>query len=231
MKGFNKLLIKLLFILLLLGIIISLIGFFIGYSYYTKALKEKPLLERVSSYTESENFVKYGSLPQNYVNAVISIEDHRYFEHGPIDPIGIARALFNNISTGEFDEGGSTITQQVSKNIVFSQEQTIARKLGEVLAAYELEKNYSKEEIFALYVNSAYFGDGYYGIYDASYGYFKKAPKDLSLDEASMLAGIPNAPSIYAPTVNPDLANQRQKQVLNRMIECEYITENDTDLI
>ena len=231
MKTFNKLLIKLLFILLLLGIVILLIGFFTGYLYYTKALEEKPLIERISDYTESKNFITFENLSPNYINAVISIEDHRYFEHGPIDPIGIARALFNNISTGKFDEGGSTITQQVAKNVIFSQEQTIARKLGEVLAAHELEKNYSKEEIFALYVNSAYFGDGYYGIHDASYGYFKKAPKDLNLDEASMLAGIPNAPSIYAPTVNLDLATQRQKQVLNRMIECEYITENDTDLI
>ncbi len=99
------------------------------------------------------------------------------------------------------------------------------------MAAYDLEKHFSKEEIFAIYVNSAYFGDGYYGIYEASYGYFNKDPKDLTLDEASMLAGIPNAPSIYAPTINPDLADQRQQQVLNRMVECGYISESDAELI
>ena len=98
------------------------------------------------------------------------------------------------------------------------------RKLGEFFAAFDLEKNYTKNEIFALYVNSSYFGDGYYGIYDASMGYYQKEPKDLNLDEASMLAGIPNAPSVYAPTVNPDLAKKRQNHVLNKMVEYGYIS-------
>ena len=89
----------------------------------------------------------------------------------------------------------------------------------------DLEKNYSKKEIFELYVNTAYFGDGYYGIYDASYGYYNKSPKDLNLDEASMLAGVPNAPSVYAPTVNPNLAKKRQYHVLNTMLEYGYITK------
>ncbi len=90
-----------------------------------------------------------------------------------------------------------------------------------------MEKNYSKNEIFELYVNTAYFGDGYYGIYEASKGYYKKEPKDLSLYEASMLAGVPNAPSVYAPTVNPELAKQRQKQVLNSMLNYGYISESE----
>ena len=94
-----------------------------------------------------------------------------------------------------------------------------------------MEKNYSKEEIFALYVNSSYFGDGYYCIYDASMGYFNKEPKDLNLDEASMLAGVPNAPSVYAPTVNPDLAKKRQAHVLERMVECGYISQEEADEI
>ena len=222
---------KLVFFLLIIILILFSIAAFTGYSYYKKAISEKSLSDRVEKYTKSENYVKYDDLPEFYINAVISVEDHRFFQHGPIDFIGITRALFNNITTGNFDEGGSTITQQVAKNVVFTQEQTLSRKLGELFAAYDLEKNYSKEEIFALYVNSSYFGDGYYGIHDASYGYFNKSPKDLSLNESSMLAGIPNAPSIYAPTVNPDLAKERQQHVLNRMIECKYITENEAKLI
>ena len=107
----------------------------------------------------------------------------------------------------------------------------MTRKLGELFAAFDIEKNFSKDEIFALYVNSAYFGDGYYGIYDASMGYYGKEPKDLNLDEASMLAGVPNAPSVYAPTVNPDLANERQAHVLNTMVENEYITQAQADEI
>ena len=169
----------------------------------------------------------YEQLPENYLNAVIAVEDHRYYNHGPIDFIAITRAMYTNIRDNQFDEGGSTITQQVAKNVIFNQDKTIIRKIGEIFGAYDLEKHYSKNEILALYVNSSYFGDGYYGIYEASMGYYKKEPKDLNLDEASMLAGVPNAPSVYAPTVNPDLAKKRQKHVLNKMVEYGYITEEE----
>lgn len=223
MKFFRKLLI----ILLMLLIVAFSILFIIGFSYYSRALKEKPLITRVDEVMNKEKYTTFEELPQNYVNAVIAVEDHRYYEHGAIDPIGIARAMYTNIRDCEFDEGGSTITQQVAKNIVFNQDRSIVRKLGEVFAAYDLEKNYTKNEIFALYVNSSYFGDGYYCIYDASKGYFNKEPKDLTLDESTMLAGIPNAPSVYAPTVNPDLAKKRQKHVLSKMVEYGYISQEE----
>ncbi len=225
MKLFKRLLILLLFLL----VIGSSILFVVGYGYYANTLKEKPLISRVEEVTSKENFMKFEDLPDNYINAVISVEDHRFYEHGAIDPIGIARALYTNIRDGEFDEGGSTITQQVAKNVIFNQDKTIIRKLGEIFAAHDLEKNYSKDEILALYVNSSYFGDGYYCIYDASKGYYNKEPKDLTLAEASMLAGVPNAPSVYAPTVNPDLAKKRQKHVLNKMVEYGYISQEDAN--
>lgn len=227
MKIFRKLLI----ILLILLVVAASFLFFIGYGYYSNALKEKPLLARVEEITKKENYTPFNELPKDYVNAVIAVEDHRYYEHSAIDFIGIARAFYTNIRDGEFDEGGSTITQQVAKNIVFNQEKTLTRKLGEIFAAYDLEKNYSKDEIFALYVNSSYFGDGYYCIYDASQGYFGKTPKELNLDEASMLAGLPNAPSVYSPSVNPDLAKKRQKHVLNKMVEYGYITKEEAESI
>lgn len=226
-----KLLKKLLIIILILLIIGASFLFLIGYGYYSNALKEKPLLSRVEEITEKENYTPFDELPKDYVNAVVAVEDHRYYEHGAIDPIGIARAFYTNIRDGEFDEGGSTITQQVAKNVVFNQEKTLTRKLGEIFAAYDLEKNYSKDEILNLYVNSCYFGDGYYSIYDASHGYYGKDPKDLNLDEASMLAGIPNAPSVYSPTVNPDLAKKRQQHVLNKMMEYGYITKEEAESI
>ncbi len=225
MKLFRKILI----IFLLLLVVGASILFVVGYSYYANTLKEKPLISRVEEVTSKENFIKFEDLPDNYINAVISVEDHRFYEHGAIDPIGIARAFYTNIRDHEFDEGGSTITQQVAKNVVFNQDKTLIRKLGEVFASYDLEKNYSKDEIFALYVNSSYFGDGYYCIYDASKGYYNKEPKDLTLAEASMLAGVPNAPSVYAPTVNPDLAKKRQKHVLNKMVEYGYISQEDAN--
>ena len=222
MKLFRKI-ILILFILLLVAFSII---FFIGFSAYSSALKEKPLFDRVKEVTSKENFVKFDDMSELYRNAVIAVEDHRYYDHGPVDYIAIARAIFTNIKNGELQEGGSTITQQVAKNIVFSQDQNWVRKLGEIFASFDLEKNYSKNQIFEIYVNSAYFGDGYYGIYDASQGYYEKNPKDLDLSEASMLAGVPNAPSVYSPTVNPDLAKKRQKHVIEKMKEYGYISEN-----
>ena len=219
---------KLFIALVLIIIIIFSILFLIGHSYYSKALKEKPLITRVDEITNQDNFVKFEDMSSYYINAVISVEDHRFYDHGPVDFIAIARATFTNVKNGQLQEGGSTITQQVAKNIVFSQEQTWLRKIGEIFAAYDLEKNYSKKEIFELYVNTAYFGDGYYGIHDASYGYYNKSPKDLNLSESSMLAGVPNAPSVYAPTVNPDLAKKRQYHVLNTMLEYGYITKDES---
>ena len=219
---------KLFIALVLIIIIIFSILFLIGHSYYSKALKEKPLITRVDEITNQDNFVKFEDMSSYYRNAVISVEDHRFYDHGPVDFIAIARATFTNVKNGQLQEGGSTITQQVAKNIVFSQEQTWLRKIGEIFAAYDLEKNYSKKEIFELYVNTAYFGNGYYGIHDASYGYYNKSPKDLNLSESSMLAGVPNAPSVYAPTVNPDLAKKRQYHVLNTMLEYGYITKDES---
>ena len=222
---------KLIFIIIVLIIIAVIILGIIGFVRYSQALDEKPLLTRTAEVTEDEHYVPFSDLPQDYINAVISVEDRRYYDHGPIDFIGIARALWTNLRNGELQEGGSTITQQVAKNLVFTQEETLSRKLGELFAAFDLEKNFSKDEIFALYVNSAYFGEGYYGIYDASMGYYNKEPQDLNLDEVSMLAGVPNAPSVYAPTVNPDLAKQRQNHVLNTMVENEYITQEQANEI
>jgi monofunctional glycosyltransferase len=226
-----RLLKKLLIIILILLIVGASFLFIIGYGYYSNALKEKPLLSRIEEITSKENYTPFNELPKNYINAVIAVEDHRYYDHGAIDPIGIARAFYTNIRDGEFDEGGSTISQQVAKNVVFNQDKTLIRKLGEIFAAYDLEKNYSKDEIFALYVNTSYFGDGYYCIHDASMGYYGKEPKDLTLSEASMLAGIPNAPSIYSPTVNQDLAKKRQKHVLNQMVEYGYITQEEASQV
>lgn len=227
MKIFKKILLTLLILILVIGSVVLLIGF----SIYSKSLKEKPLITRVSDITSEEHYIKYDQMSAHYRNAVIAVEDHRYYDHGPVDLIAIGRAIYTNIKNGELQEGGSTITQQVAKNVVLSQEQTWIRKIAEVFASFDLEKNYSKNEIFELYVNTAYFGDGYYGIYEASMGYYHKDPKDLTLAEASMLAGVPNAPSVYAPTVNPHLAKKRQNHVINKMQEYGYITIEEANSV
>lgn len=225
----KKFILKFLLFVFILILLAGSFTFLVGYGYYSNTLHEKSLTERVESITSKEHFTAFNELPKNYVNAVIAVEDHRYYDHGAVDFIGLARAMYTNIRDKNFNEGGSTITQQVSKNIIFNQDRTLIRKLGEFFGAVDLEKNYSKDEILALYVNSSYFGDGYYCIYDASMGYFNKEPKDLNLDEASMLAGVPNAPSVYAPTVNMDLAKKRQAHVLNKMVEYGYISKDEAN--
>ena len=128
-------------------------------------------------------------------------------------------------------EGGSTITQQLSKNIYFTQEKKLVRKIAEIFMAFEIEENCNKDEILELYVNTCYFGDGYYNVKEAANGYFEKEPKDMSAFESTLLAGLPNAPSIYAPTKNPELARQRQAQVVEKLVKYQYITQEQADNI
>lgn len=177
----------------------------------------------------SPNYIKYEDLPQNYINAVIAVEDHRYREHGAIDIIAIARAIYTNITNFELLEGGSTITQQVAKNIFYIENSNpIPRKIAEIITAFDLEKNYTKDEIVELYVNTIYFGDGYYGIEEACKGYLDKSATEMNLQDCTMMAGIPNAPSVYAPTVNPDLTRSRQEKVISDMHEYGYLSDNDS---
>jgi len=220
---------KLLFTIILIIIIICSIILLIGKNYYNKALKEKPLITKIDEVTGKENFVKFEDMSADYRNAVISVEDHRFYDHGPVDFIAIGRAIFTNVKNKELQEGGSTITQQVAKNVIFSQDKSWVRKVGEIFASYDLEKNYSKNEIFELYMNTIYFGDGYYGISQASKGYLNKQPKDMNLYECTMLAGIPNAPSVYSPSVNPKLTKKRQEKVINSMVEYGYLSKEDSD--
>ena len=147
-----------------------------------------------------------------------------FYDHGGVDPIAIGRAVWVNLRTGSLAEGGSTLTQQLAKNLYFTQEKKFSRKVAEVFVAWELERRYDKGEILELYINTIYYGEGYYGIYQASQGYFGKAPADMTDYECTLLAGVPNAPSVYAPTVNPDLAAQRQRQVVDSLVDAGYIT-------
>ena len=137
----------------------------------------------------------------------------------------------NDIKAGRYVEGGSTITQQLAKNLYFSQEKTMSRKAAEVFLALEIEQKYTKDEILELYVNSIYFGDGYYSVGEASEGYFGKPASEMNDYECTLLAGVPNAPSKYAPSKNLALAEKRQQKVISRMEACGYITEEETTLM
>ncbi len=226
-----KTFLKVVFILILIGISIGLLLIGKGYNMYKEVIQETPLEEKVEEIKSKANYTKISELPQMYLDAVISVEDHRFYKHSGIDIIAIGRALINDIKAMDFVEGGSTITQQIAKNEYFTQEKKITRKIAEVFMAFEIEKNYSKDEILELYINTIYFGNGYYNIKDACEGYFGKSLNEMTDGECIMLAGIPNAPSVYNPKENPKLAKERQKQVADKMVEYGYITEEEEEEI
>ena len=227
MKKFLKVII----FLTIIGLSISLLFIWKGYSMYKEAIEKSTIEEKIEEIQNKESYTKFSELPDMYVKAVISVEDKRFYEHGGIDVIAIGRAFINDIKTMSYAEGGSTITQQLAKNMYFTQEKRIDRKIAEVFVAFDIERQYSKEEIFELYVNSIYFGDGYYTAKEACEGYFNKEVDEMTNGECILLAGIPNAPSVYAPTVNPELAKQRQKQVIEKMIDNNLLTQEEADEI
>ncbi len=221
MKIFKKIL-----LLLLIIIIIALLFFgFSGYSLYKKSMSEKSLEDRIAEIRNAEYFTPIDEVPDYYKNAVVAIEDHRFYSHHGVDIIATSRAFMDNLLSWELKGGGSSISQQVAKNVCFTQEKTLTRKIAELFVVYQLEKNYEKDDILELYINYIYFGHGYYNIHDAALGYYNKLPKDLSFYEATVLAGVPNAPSVYAPTNNLDLAEQRQAQVISAMKKYGYNVE------
>lgn len=218
-------------VLILIFTVVVIFYSYKGYQMYQDAIESTPVSETVSTIREREHFTKYEELPSIYIDAVISAEDKRFFSHPGIDPLAIGRAILSDITTLSFKEGGSTITQQIAKNELFTQEKKIERKFAEIFAAFTLEENYSKKELFELYVNTIYFGSGYYGIYDAAKGYFGKKPSELTDYEAVMLAGIPNAPSNYSPDASMELARKRMSFVLKKMENCDRITKEQAERI
>ncbi|MCB6201639.1 biosynthetic peptidoglycan transglycosylase [Extibacter muris] len=202
-----------------------------GYGLYRKAITAKSVDERIRDVRGAEDYTTYMELPQFYIKAAICTEDRRFKDHCGIDLFAIARAAWADLKALSFVEGGSTITQQLVKNLLFTNEKKLERKAAEVFAALEVESKYSKEEIFELYANSVYFGGGYYGIYEASMGYFGKEPSELTDYESAMLAGVPNAPSLYSPDTDKEAARRRAGQVLDSMVRQKIITKAEAERI
>lgn len=196
-----------------------------GYKMYSDASAQLPLAARVDNIRSKEGFTPYDDLPRFYVDAVICVEDKRFEQHFGIDPLAIIRAAYIDISTHSFAEGGSTITQQLAKNLFFDGEKRVERKFAEIFAAFAIEGEYSKQEIFELYVNCICFGSGYYCVGDAARGYFGKEPAELDEYECAMLAGLPNAPSVYSPDNDIELAQRRTAVVLRHMVACGKLTD------
>lgn len=177
----------------------------------------------VKSKIDQKNYVPLAQVPLSFQQALIAVEDNRFYQHSGVDIEAVFRALLVNLQSGELKEGGSTISQQLVKNIFLSQERTWGRKALEIPLTLLLENRFSKEEILEMYVNTIYFGSGSYGIREASHTYFDKEPAALSLPESALIAGLPAAPSLYSPLVDLNMALQRQRIVLMSMAKYGFI--------
>ncbi len=178
-------------------------------------------------FREQRTVIPYKEMPKKLIEAFVSAEDSKFFEHGGINFFAILRATFANIKAGHSVQGGSTITQQVAKSLMLTPEKKLSRKIKEALLAFRMEKNLKKEDIIYLYLNQIYLGHGAYGVEAASQNYFRKHVADLTLAECAMLAGLPQAPGKYSPVLNPARAKERQNYVLNRMVEEKYINPEE----
>lgn len=219
----KKFIFKIILWIFVILFIISSIILGLGYLKYKEAIDEISLNDAVNNIRNKDNYVTLDEISKDYKNAVVAIEDHRFYDHKGIDIISIARSTYVNFKIKSLDYGASTITQQVGRLMYFTQEKSPIRKIAEIFVAFDLERNYSKDEILEMYLNIIYFGNGYYGIHEASEGFFDKAPKELTLYEATYLAGLPNAPSVYSE--DDKLGEERRLQVVNAMKKYGYIDE------
>lgn len=222
----------------------SLFGFFLSY------LNQLPELGQVEKFQPNIPSVVYSSdgqpveefavekrvllhsineISPNFRNAIIAVEDAHFFEHSGVDPWGILRALYVNLKTGRVVEGGSTLTQQLAKMLFLRPEKTIQRKIQEAMLAVQLERHYTKDELFVFYCNQIYLGHGVYGVQAASKYYFGKSAQDLTLDEGALLAALPKAPQEFSPYLHPDRALDRRNHALSRMLEEKFITRKQFD--
>ena len=223
-------------------LVAGLIGVFAVYVYFSKDLPDlrdltgyQPVILNEFYSSEGELIAQSGlerralvdldSLPPYVVNAFIAVEDRRFYQHSGVDVKSVVRALYQNLVMGRIVSGGSTITQQITKNLILGPQKAYSRKIKEAILSYRIERNLSKEEILYLYLNHIYLADGVYGVEMASRNYFGKSAKDINVAEACLLAGIPRRPELYSPRANPSNALKRQSTVINIMRDQEFITE------
>lgn len=196
---------KIIFRLFVIIILIALIfcGFYAyqGYKVYQDVIEEKNIGQRVSELQSKEDYVKLDEIADVYVELVVESEDHRFYQHHGVDYIGLTRAMLTNLATWSYKEGGSTITQQLAKNLCLSFEKSLDRKFAEVFIAWQLERDYSKDEILEMYLNITYLGEGNYGIKAASNYYYNVEPSQLTKEQAEVLVRTLKSPSVYNPSI------------------------------
>lgn len=185
------------------------------------------VLARISE--ENREYIPITEIPENMQHAIVAIEDKRFYQHSGINFRAIGRALVENLQRHKFAQGGSTITQQLARNIYLTRKKTMSRKLQEVMLALRIERAYSKEQILEMYLNQVYFGSGSYGVETAAETYFGKKAKDLTLAQCALIAGLPQRPSSYSPFEHEDLAVRRRNVVLDCMAEQGYISYTEAE--
>jgi penicillin-binding protein 1A len=245
--GIMKILLKLIKWLLgltFLGIFLGAAGFAGVYFYFARDLPKISSLNdyrpsiissvysddnrKIAEFYEKQRIlIPLSEMPDYLIQAFVATEDSRFYQHGGIDLHSIFRAFLKNLQAGGIVQGGSTITQQVTKSFLLTPERSYARKIKEAILAYRIDKRFTKDQILYLYLNQIYLGNGAYGVEAAAQNYYGKSAKDMSLAECAMLAGLPQAPSRYSPFRYPDRAKKRQIYVLRRMAAEGYISDED----
>ena len=213
---------------LLIIMILATSVFGIAYYIYVDAKEKLPVEEVYSEVINGiEDYTYFDDIDEDLRDAFVAVEDRRFYEREGIDFIALFRAIFTNIVSGSMQEGGSTITQQLVKNVYFGYDRGFFAKLSEYFFIYDFEDVYTKDEILEMYINDINYGDGYFNVYDASMGYFEKTPDDLTVYEASLLAGIPNSPANYQLSNENPNTYKRQRHVLECMLLEGYISETE----
>lgn len=226
---------KYLAVLTLIFVLVVTLGFKISFSWLDLQIPQASIVYDVNGTPvrglaeQNQINISLEEIPDSFKAAVIATEDKNFYNHHGVDFTGILRALITNVRAGKIAAGGSTITQQTAKNLFLTNERTLTRKMKELIYAIQLERQYSKDEILTMYCNTIYFGQGAYGVEVAARTFFAKTASELTLAEAALLAGLPQWPSGYDPYNSPEAAKKRQKMVLERMYEENYITAEERD--
>jgi len=214
----------LLFTILVGGVYSANVGYK-GYKLYQKTMSDIDIQTTIDSYRTRDGYVNLEDIPRDFLDAIVAVEDHRFYDHSGFDIISFGRAVIQNVSENEYAAGGSTITQQLAKNLFFSFEKKMERKVAELIVAKQIEEIIDKDIILELYVNIIYYGDGHENLRDACMGYFNKNPEELSTEESILLAGLPQAPSVYALSTHYDKAIKRSLDVIDALVEHGYLTK------
>lgn len=210
-------------------IVLSLVLISLGYIEYKSVLADMSLEDKIAQIQEKENYVEIEDVSEYFLQATVTTEDQRFYQHHGIDYYAYGRIAYVLITTGELSGGGSTISQQLAKNLYFGFEPSLIRKVAELFMTHDIETKYDKDEILELYINIINYGDNHMGVYEASDGYFRKHPKDLNFNEATLIVGIPQSPANYQLSNHAENAYKRQRSVIQTLIDTETFTQEEVE--